>query len=76
MCRSVVKVRPDFVRALMQPFFNNAADDLTAVVENMMVGNFLNIKVGGKENSSMMYATNMQIIENHKGIPLSNSLFR
>lgn len=42
--RSVVKNGPEMVRSSLLPFFNNAADDLTQVVENLMKERFSHVK--------------------------------
>lgn len=42
--RSVVKNSPEIVRASLLPFFNNAADDLNQVVDNLSRGRFSHIK--------------------------------
>ena len=42
--RSVVKNSPEMVRSSLMPFFNNAADDLAQVVENLMKGRFSHVK--------------------------------
>ncbi|XP_014664675.1 PREDICTED: ryanodine receptor-like [Priapulus caudatus] len=71
---SVVKSRPDFVRALMQPFFNNAADDLTAVMDNMLDGTFLNIKETARKSYCTLNYAHMVLLPvltalfNHLGV--------
>ncbi|XP_048731868.2 ryanodine receptor-like isoform X6 [Ostrea edulis] len=42
--RSVVKNSPEMVRASLLPFFNNAADDLAQVVDNLNKGRFSHVK--------------------------------
>ncbi|XP_025103910.1 ryanodine receptor-like isoform X4 [Pomacea canaliculata] len=42
--RSVVKNGPEMVRSSLLPFFNNAADDLTQVVENLRKEKFSHVK--------------------------------
>ncbi|KAJ8309071.1 hypothetical protein KUTeg_013945 [Tegillarca granosa] len=42
--RSVVKNSPEIVRSSLLPFFNNVADDLAQVVENLNKGRFSHVK--------------------------------
>ncbi|BFZ07812.1 hypothetical protein BsWGS_10847 [Bradybaena similaris] len=42
--RSVVKNSPEFVRSYLLPFFNNAADDLALVMENLKRERFSHVK--------------------------------
>ncbi|KAK3094056.1 hypothetical protein FSP39_023525 [Pinctada imbricata] len=42
--RSVVKNSPEIVRSSLLPFFNNAADDLAQVVDNLHRGRFSHVK--------------------------------
>ncbi|XP_041353187.1 ryanodine receptor-like isoform X2 [Gigantopelta aegis] len=42
--RSVVKNSPEFVRSSILPFFNNAADDLAQVMDNLQKGRFSHVK--------------------------------
>ena len=44
ICRSVVKNSPEIVRSSLLPFFNNAADDLAQVVDNLVRGRFSHVK--------------------------------
>lgn len=39
-----MKNSPEMVRSSLMPFFNNAADDLAQVVDNLMKGRFSHIK--------------------------------
>ena len=43
-CRTVVKNSPEIVRSSLLPFFNNAADDLANLVENLENGRFSHVK--------------------------------
>lgn len=40
----MVKNSPEMVRASLLPFFNNAADDLAQVVDNLNKGRFSHVK--------------------------------
>ncbi|KAK3736855.1 hypothetical protein RRG08_000604 [Elysia crispata] len=42
--KSVVKNSPEFVRSYLLPFFNNAADDLAQVMENLIKERFSHVK--------------------------------
>ncbi|KAL4238125.1 Ryanodine receptor 2 [Mactra antiquata] len=42
--RTVVKNSPEIVRSSLLPFFNNAADDLANLVENLQKGRFSHVK--------------------------------
>ncbi|ESO90186.1 hypothetical protein LOTGIDRAFT_123762 [Lottia gigantea] len=42
--RSVVKNSPEIVRSSILPFFNNAADDLAQIMENLQKGRFSHVK--------------------------------
>ncbi|XP_048259812.1 ryanodine receptor-like isoform X9 [Haliotis rufescens] len=42
--RSVVKNCPEIVRSHLLPFFNNAADDLAQVMDNLLKGRFSHVK--------------------------------
>lgn len=42
--RTVVKNSPEIIRSSLLPFFNNAADDLANLVENLQKGRFSHVK--------------------------------
>lgn len=68
-CRTVVKNSPEIVRSSLLPFFNNAADDLANLVENLQRGRFSHVKGTIQRGATSLDYVHMVLL------PVLSSLF-